>query len=164
MRTSPRPFREACRRFLKYLDIELRTGELLAQPAVLRFRFTDRSTTRARRTGRARCRFRIAFALNTAPISQRRHRHAQPTSGFMLANVLRQAHGLLLEFLCALPSRHHFFCHPLLHTVKKLSNFLLYVESRQRQPSPAQTNAPDSASPGRSVAAAEKPRDISASA
>ncbi|WP_244135168.1 integrase core domain-containing protein, partial [Burkholderia sp. BCC0322] len=29
------------------------------------------------------------------------------------------------------PSRHHVLCHSVLHTVKKLSNFLLYVESRQ---------------------------------
>ncbi|WP_241025535.1 DDE-type integrase/transposase/recombinase, partial [Burkholderia sp. Ac-20384] len=43
-------------------------------------------------------------------------------------------HRLHLEFLRVLPSRHHVLCHSVLHTVKKLSNFLLYVESRQGQP------------------------------
>ena len=52
-------------------------------------------------------------------------------AGLMLTDALRQAHRLHLEFLRVLPSRHHFLCHSVLHTVKKLSNFLLYVDSRQ---------------------------------
>lgn len=49
----------------------------------------------------------------------------------MLTDALSQPHRLHLEFLRVLPSRYHVLYHALLHTDKKLSNFLLYVESGQ---------------------------------
>ncbi|KVR38189.1 hypothetical protein WK13_00955 [Burkholderia ubonensis] len=79
---------------------------------------------------------RTAIALITAPVPQRRHRHAQPASGLMLTDALSEPHRLNLEFLRVLPSRYHVLCHALLHTDKKLSNFLLYVDSRQGHQSP----------------------------
>ncbi|KVT43089.1 hypothetical protein WK53_17105 [Burkholderia ubonensis] len=67
----------------------------------------DRTTAGHQRAGSRPCRrFHVATALITAPVSQRGHRHAQPSRSLMLTDALSEPYRLHLEFHRVLPSWH----------------------------------------------------------
>lgn len=77
--------REVRRRFLTNFEIELRTGELLAQLAVLRFKFADRARCSggARFTG-ARLANVTGTAATPTPVARPCHRHTKPARRLVL--------------------------------------------------------------------------------